>query len=100
MTAFGPLPEGYPLQRPGVWLRRAGPEAIILDTSGEHVHALNPTAMAVWELCDGTTASVEMADAMAMLFGADPVRVLEEVERVLAEFSLLGLLDWVEGARP
>ena len=54
--------------------------------------ALNPTALALWELCDGQTAVTEMVDAVCVLFEVDPARAREDVETALREMVATGVI--------
>lgn len=54
--------------------------------------ALNPTALALWELCDGQTAVTEMVDAVCVLFAVDPVRARVDVEAALREMVSAGVI--------
>ncbi len=48
--------------------RRLGEEFAILDPEGQVVHVLNPTAAAVWVLCDGTLQLDGIAGEVARVF--------------------------------
>ena len=54
--------------------------------------ALNPTALALWELCDGHTAVTEMVDAVCVLFEVDPARARDDVETALREMVSAGVI--------
>jgi hypothetical protein len=54
--------------------------------------ALNPTALALWELCDGQTAVAEMVDAVCVLFEVEPARARTDVETALAEMVEAGVI--------
>lgn len=61
-------------------------------------HLLNETALALWQLCDGETTPREMADAVAELFGLDPLTSRREVRRTLDELADVGLITWIGDA--
>jgi hypothetical protein len=54
--------------------------------------ALNPTALALWELCDGQTAVAEMVDAVCVLFEVDPDRARADVEAALTDMAAAGVI--------
>lgn len=51
--------------------RRVGEEFAILDPRTHQLHILNPSAAAVWILCDGTLTADEIADQLAQAFQRD-----------------------------
>jgi hypothetical protein len=61
-------------------------------------YALNETALALWELCDGLTTSDEMVSAICLLFDAEQSLIAADVRRALWEFESRHLLDWVDDA--
>lgn len=83
-----------PRQRADVWLRASGDETTLLDPSGNHLYTLNPTALALWELCDGRTSPAEMIDAICTLFTGIYDVIEEDVERTLEDFTRARLIEW------
>jgi len=61
-------------------------------------YVLNETASALWELCDGETASDEMVAAICLLFDAGEDVIASDVERTLQEFERHHLLEWVDAS--
>lgn len=53
---------------------------------------LNPTALALWELCDGQTSVDEMVTAVCAVFAIEPARARADVEVALAEMRAAGML--------
>jgi hypothetical protein len=49
-----------PQRNRDVELREVGDESVLVTPSGD-TFVLNPTARAIWELCDGTTTVDELA---------------------------------------
>ncbi|MFB3738223.1 MAG: PqqD family protein [Candidatus Velamenicoccus archaeovorus] len=88
------LEPARPLRKPNVWLRQSDTENLVYDPDGESVHMLNPTAMAIWVLCDGETTPEEMIDAICELSGLPREVVMEDVRRVLAQFTEADILRW------
>ena len=58
-------------------------------------HTLNPTARALWDLCDGQTTVDEMVWAVCRIFSTDRDTASLDVERILADLVDLDLLEWV-----
>ena len=85
---------GNPRQRGGLVLDGAGDETAVLDPEEDRRYALNATAAALWELCDGRTSPAEMVDALCLLFRAEPTTISGDVDRVLEQFATLGLIEW------
>lgn len=53
---------------------------------------LNPTALALWELCDGNTTVDEMVTAVCALFAVEPDRARDEVRTALSDMREAGML--------
>ena len=66
-------------------------ELCIYERTTTTVHALNPAAARVWELCDGSTTIDEMAAAVRRDLQAPAARSI--VEHALAQFDRAGLLE-------
>lgn len=54
--------------------------------------ALNQTALALWELCDGRTTAAEMVAAVSELFALDMVRARADVEAALRRMLSTGVI--------
>lgn len=54
--------------------------------------ALNPTALALWELCDGMTDVDEMVSAVCRLFAVDREGARNDVECALADMQSAGVI--------
>lgn len=61
------------------------------DTSVEA--ALNPTAFALWELCDGDTSVAEMVAAICQLFDVSPERATSDVAHGMQQLRESGLIS-------
>lgn len=61
------LARDLPKKRGEVWVRRDADETAVFDPSTGRLFALNASALALWELCDGKTTPIEMADAVSEL---------------------------------
>jgi hypothetical protein len=89
-----------PAQTPGLAAHRESGSLTIEDAAGTRRYAVNATALAVWDLCDGATSAAEMIEAMTSIFDAPPDVVEHDVVSVLDHLASLGLispLPWSEG---
>ena len=86
--------ESCPRRRDGVAVLRGDGETLLVDELNNTRHMLNPTAQALWELCDGSTSVEEMIDAILLLFAADRGVVRDDVTRALSQLTDVGLLTW------
>jgi hypothetical protein len=66
---------------------------IIASGSGPDQVALNRTALALWELCDGQTTVAEMVDAVSLLFDIDRDRALRDVGSALQNMRTAGVIE-------
>jgi hypothetical protein len=62
-------------------------------------HELNPTARAVWELCDGTTTVEELVDAICQVFSVDRSVALADVTTVVDQLETADLVRWVDAPK-
>jgi hypothetical protein len=89
-----------PRRRDDVEVDDKGAQAWLVVQATGAAHALNPTARAIWELCDGTVEIEEVVDAIRQLFDVPPGTVRSDVESVIEQFEAADLVTWsgVEGA--
>jgi hypothetical protein len=85
---------GCPHRREGVTVVRVDGETLLVDDVNGTQHLLNPTAHALWELCDGSTSVEEMIGAILQLFAVDRGVVRDDVAHALSQLTDLGLLTW------
>jgi hypothetical protein len=91
------LPD-YPRRRSDLVVERAGREVLVYTTSlpsqtGGAVHALNPTAALIWDLCDGQHSLADLERAVREAFAVPAERDLAaDVRATIAEFQNKGLL--------
>lgn len=90
-----------PQRRPELLVERAGREVMIYrnsqagsaDMAGGAIHALNPTAAFIWDLCDGAHSLLEIESALRHAFSVPAERDLAvDVRAAIAEFQTKGLL--------
>jgi len=83
----------YPQRRPELLSERAGRETLVYGSGQGAVHALNPTASLIWDLCDGAHSLAEIEQAVRLAFAVPTERDLAaDVRATLAEFQSKGLL--------
>lgn len=81
-----------PRRVPGALVSGRGSEPVLVD-DGRSL-GLNETALAIWDLCDGSTTVDEMVDSVVELTGVDPGQVSRDVVGVIEEFRALGLVTF------
>lgn len=83
----------FPHRRP-VPVRAQEGDAVVVSPgrAGNQAVRLNPTARALWELCDGATSIDEMVQAVCDLFTIDPERARTDVEAALQDLRVSGLI--------
>ncbi|RME87311.1 MAG: PqqD family protein [Zetaproteobacteria bacterium] len=68
-------------------------EVIYLDEDTASNFAMNLTASAVLELCDGARTPEEIAQIIAEATGASLDEVYQDVRMILEEFAAYGLIE-------
>ena len=85
------LLQARPVRAVGVPVEK-GPEGAVLSPAASPPVVMNPTALALWELCDGQTAVSEMVGAVSRLFGLDVDTARTDVESALEDMLATGLI--------
>jgi hypothetical protein len=85
-----------PRRLPGTSLEQRGDRVIVCDADRNVMLALNESAAALWELCDGSTTIEEMVMAICEVSSISPAQARDDVERTLAEFERARLLVAVD----
>ena len=75
-----------------VWTRREGSETAVYDPARGVLYRLNPSAHAIWELCDGEISTEEIVEALVELTGRLIGDVTAEVESTLDDLRRIGLV--------
>ncbi len=73
-------------------LRRFQDGAVVSGGHASDMVAMNPTALALWELCDGATTVGEMVDAVYDLFGISPDQARRDVEAAVVQMRNAGVV--------
>jgi hypothetical protein len=81
-----------PRRRSNVTVQEVGSETWLVSSSAETAHLLNPTARAIWELCDGMTTLDEVAEAICQLFDVSCDSALRDVRAVVDQFAAADLV--------
>ena len=86
------MSEGPPRRVGEVWVRREGDQTAIFDPANGRLTQLNPSALAIWELCDGETREDEIVDALVELTGGTRQSLTDDIRVALAQLRELGLI--------
>jgi hypothetical protein len=70
-----------------------GEEMLLFAGGRQVVHALNASAWAVWDLCDGSRTVTEIAGELGEVVGRAPESLVPEVVRVVEDLGKLGLIE-------
>ncbi|QBR91200.1 PqqD family protein [Nocardioides euryhalodurans] len=71
---------------------RSGDSVVLTPDIAAPPVVLNQTALALWELCDGSTTVTEMVDAVSALFALEPARARADVENALRDMLATGVI--------
>jgi len=86
--------DGLPVRRTDVVLIDDEDRSLLVKPDDQGTHVLNPTARAIWELCDGVTLPSEMVDAICEVFNVEAAQAEEDVTRTLDQLTEVGLILW------
>ena len=81
----------YPRQSRTTHTEHLGNEASVYDWARAQVHALNPTAARVWQLCDGATSPDAIAATLRVEMGIPEAEAV--VDLALTQFARAHLLE-------
>jgi hypothetical protein len=82
-----------PRRRSDVALRDHVGHSVLVAPASDEQHVLNPTARAIWELCDGATTIDELADAICAVFDVRRDVAVADVKLTIERFAAADLLD-------
>ena len=77
----------------GLSVRTIDGEAVILDRAAGQIHTLNATASYIWNRLNEGTALTEIIKGFAETFDVDAELARADVERTLASFKELKLIQ-------
>jgi hypothetical protein len=81
------------LRRPALQ-RRLGEDGVLLDLVGRAAYVLNPTALAIWELCEGARSADEVVAGLARRYRVPEATVAPGCLATLAFLEAVGLVAW------
>lgn len=67
-------------------------ELVIYVPDQEKAISLNPTARAIWDLCDGQQTLAEIVQTLGNQFSASEVDLLADIQATVGQFHKLGLV--------
>ena len=79
-------------RRDGVRAENSEAGLVLIGVDGRS-YALNPTAQALWELCDGDTTFEEIVEAVCEVSSTNREIIASDVRRLLHDLLALGLVD-------
>jgi hypothetical protein len=94
MTRWGLRVRPYPRQQPGVVVQRRPGTLVLASSDSDRRWAVNESALALWQLCDGETSREEMIDAICVLCHVNEERARADVAGTLRLFTSAGLISW------
>jgi hypothetical protein len=89
----------YPIQRKDIIWRRVGDTIIVIREDGLSSHILNKTAAYIWELCDGTLDTSDIADRMHERFDVSLELAESDAEKIIKELTRAGIMNTAKGTR-
>jgi len=72
-------------------------ELLVYVPAGDRAVALNASARAVWELCEGQQSLAEIAETLGRRFGVPGEALLPDVRQAVGQLRAFGLLAPAEG---
>jgi hypothetical protein len=78
---------------PGLSVRDIEGEVVIVDRETQRIHQLNSTASFVWNRLTGDCDVVRLARELSHRFDVEESAALADVQRLIAEFRALRLLE-------
>lgn len=89
----------YPIKQKDVIWRRVGDTIVVIKEDGLSSHILNKTAAFIWELCDGTLDTGEIAERMQERFEVSPELAKSDAEKIINELTRAGIMNTAKGTR-
>jgi len=82
-----------PLKREDIVCRDMGTETLLYDARAEAIHLLNPTALLIWNLCDGNHSLRDVDKELRAAFSlAAEHDVLADIQQTVDTFAKNNLL--------
>jgi hypothetical protein len=81
------------VQRPGTVVRTIGAALYLAGPEGRAIQRMDPIAAAIWEILESPASQSEIAALLAEVFpGTEPVRIAEDVDRLIGQLVGAGLV--------
>jgi PqqD family protein of HPr-rel-A system len=93
MTTLEQWSGSLPERKGEAWVQREGDRTAVFNPDTGLLHLLNPSALAIWELCDGETTPEEMAGAISEITGLEEEVTVGDVQSALRSLEEAGLID-------
>ena len=82
-----------PLKRRDIICQDMGTETLLYDAQAEAIHVLNPTALLIWNLCDGHHNLQDMKEKLRAAFSPTAEHdILADIQQTLDTFAENDLL--------
>jgi|SRR5438309_3993088 len=82
-----------PVRLSGTHEYRLGDELLVYVPRSETAHALNRSAVAIWDLCDGSRTAEDISRELGQWLGRPGEALLADTRRGIADLCELGLLE-------
>jgi len=91
-SELSPPSEDRPQRRSDLTVRIVDGETVVLDRRNGLIHQLNRTASFVWERCDGSYTTDELANRLVGAFEVDIQTAANNVTKLIEQLQKLDLL--------
>ena len=93
IDTYGRMNTNRPLKRKDILCQDMGTETLLYDAKVEAIHLLNPTALLIWNLCDGHHNLRDMEKELMTAFSLAAERdVLADIQQTVDTFAENDLL--------
>jgi len=83
-----------PSRKSDILLQEIGNEVFLYDPTKGVLHVLNPTAILVWNQCDGEHTMTEIEENLRETFQvADEIELHSDVMEIVQNFTELGVIN-------
>lgn len=88
------LEKTNPRRKDGILANELDQQVVLYSVENEVIHILNPTARAIWDLCDGKHSLQDIEHKVRTRFAvAEEHDVYADIQQTLQQFSAKGLLQ-------
>jgi Coenzyme PQQ synthesis protein D (PqqD) len=93
-SAFEPVSAARPNRAAEVRVYPLGDEALVYAPAAQAAYALNRSALAIFELCDGQRTVADIGREVARTLGCAPDTLLPDVGQGVSELREAGLVSY------